>query len=90
MTGFWAAMPQVQVAISIKTRYQRDPRRTWETSPTSTRCPSPTPTAHGSPVAGSSTDDRCWPSVVETVGRTPRGVQQLGRRTVEKSTSHAS
>jgi len=35
--------------------------------------------------SGSSTDDRCWPSVVEAVGRTPRGVQQLGRRTVEKT-----
>jgi hypothetical protein len=34
---------------------------------------------------GSSTDDRCWASVVEAVGRTPRGVQQLGRRTVEKT-----
>jgi hypothetical protein len=33
----------------------------------------------------SSTDDRCWPSVVEAVGRTPRSVQQLGRRTVEKT-----
>jgi hypothetical protein len=32
MAGFWAAMPQVQVAISIKTRYQRNPRRTWKSN----------------------------------------------------------
>lgn len=30
MAGFWAAMPQVQVAISIKTRYHRNPGRTWK------------------------------------------------------------
>lgn len=32
MAGFWAAMPQVQVAISIKTRYHRNPRRTWKSN----------------------------------------------------------
>lgn len=32
MPGFWAAMPQVQVAISIKTRYHRNLERTWKTN----------------------------------------------------------
>jgi hypothetical protein len=32
MSGFWAAMPQVQVAISIKTRYHRNLQRTWKTN----------------------------------------------------------
>lgn len=30
--GFWATMPQVQVAISIKTRYHRNSRRTWKSN----------------------------------------------------------
>jgi len=29
---FWAAMPQAQVAISIKTRYHRNAGRTWKTN----------------------------------------------------------
>ena len=32
MPGFWAAMPQVQVAISIKTRYHRNTARVWTTN----------------------------------------------------------
>lgn len=32
MSRFWAAMPQVQVAISMKTRYHRNPTRTWRTN----------------------------------------------------------
>jgi hypothetical protein len=32
MPGFWAAMPQVQVAISIKTRYHRNLERNWKTN----------------------------------------------------------
>ena len=30
MASFWAAMPQVQVAISLKTRYHRNPARRWK------------------------------------------------------------
>ncbi|MDE9364122.1 hypothetical protein PZ938_00745 [Luteipulveratus sp. YIM 133132] len=30
--GFWAAMPQVQAAISIKTRYHRNATRKWRTN----------------------------------------------------------
>jgi hypothetical protein len=32
MPGFWAAMPQVQVAISVKTRYHRNLERSWKTN----------------------------------------------------------
>jgi hypothetical protein len=32
MAGFWAAMPQVQVAISMKARYHRNTARTWTTN----------------------------------------------------------
>jgi hypothetical protein len=32
MAWFWAAMPQVHVAISIETRYRRNPGRTWKTN----------------------------------------------------------
>ncbi|MGW2625855.1 hypothetical protein [Micromonospora taraxaci] len=32
MVSFWAAMPQVQVAISMKTHYHRDPSRVWRTN----------------------------------------------------------
>jgi hypothetical protein len=32
MRQFWAAMPQVQVAISLKTRYHRNPARRWKTN----------------------------------------------------------
>lgn len=30
--GFWAAMPQVQVAISVKTRYHRNLERNWQSN----------------------------------------------------------
>lgn len=47
MAAFWAAMPQAQVAISVKTRYHRTLHALGRptTSPTSTRCPSPIRTA---------------------------------------------
>lgn len=32
MAAFWAAMPQAQVAISMKTRYHRNPARPWKTN----------------------------------------------------------
>lgn len=32
MSGYWAAMPQVQAAISIKTRYHRNATRSWKTN----------------------------------------------------------
>jgi hypothetical protein len=32
MPSFWAAMPQVQVAISVKTRYHRNLERNWKTN----------------------------------------------------------